>query len=474
MSMQSSEISAAQEDAVVLDAPDVLRLMVDRLCDGLDHPEIWVDLPIFLGHFPDLLEMMQASGASTFPGQLALATLTGVAMACRDPQAGYDALQPLAAAHSQSALVQGAVFHVQGLLDPHNPQYDLTDRFCTTPFEQIDVLDSSTHLCCASWLHTSAGDLSRQGWQEVWNSPQAQDIRASVQDGSYRHCNKTACPSLASGTLPTRSEVAARGGFWADVVNQQQVALERGPKRVNLSYDRTCNLHCPSCRATPFAADAATRERYRQMQDFAVLPMLTDAELAIITGSGDPFASKNFRQLLKQLTPEAYPDLRFQVMTNAMLLTEREWANFPTLHGRTAFLRISIDAATGPTHELLRRGARWEVMEQNLAFASRLRATGQVDKLNLSYVVQQDNYREMGDCVDLARSLGADTVEFLRLTNWGTFSSREYEQQAVFLPHHAEHAEFLAVMADPRLLDPIVLLHDLANFSDQSEEAARV
>jgi MoaA/NifB/PqqE/SkfB family radical SAM enzyme len=106
--------------------------------------------------------------------------------------------------------------------------------------------------------------------------------------------------------------------------------------------------------------------------------MLKDARLAIVTGSGDPFASKNFRQLIERMTADEFPDLRFQVMTNAMLLTEREWDNFPALHERTAHLRISIDAATGPTHEKLRRGAKWDVMERNLAFAGRLRAAGQV------------------------------------------------------------------------------------------------
>jgi len=252
------------------------------------------------------------------------------------------------------------------------------------------------------------------------------------------------------------------------VVEGRLTEMARGPGRVNLSYDQTCNLYCESCRSHKIASDSARREGYARMQEEKILPMLKDAHLAIVTGSGDPFASKNFRQLIERMTEDEFPDLRFQVMTNAMLLTEREWANFPALHERTAHLRISIDAATGPTHEKLRRGAKWEVMERNLAFAARLRAAGQVKSLDLSFVVQVDNYREMGDCVDLARGLGADNMDFLRLTNWGTFNAQEYAARAVFMPQHPRHGDFLMAMADPRLRDPIVRLSDLADFAPKA------
>ncbi|MBB3957011.1 radical SAM protein [Novosphingobium sediminicola] len=467
-SMTDIENEAVEEE-VPLSEEDVLHLMVARLCDGLDHPEIWEDLPIFLQHFPGLHQRLDHSQANNTKGRLALDVLRAVAGAVArlgdDPLAARAAIARLAAAHSLSALVQGAVFFIESRIDPDNPKYDLTDRFCPTPFEQIDVLDGSTHLCCASWITQSSGNLGERPWQDVWNSNESMDIRQSIQDGSYRYCNKTACPRIASGTLPKRTDIAARNSFWAEVVEGRLTRMPRGPGRVNLSYDQTCNLYCESCRSHKIASDSAKRESFARMQEEKILPMLKDAQLAIVTGSGDPFASKNFRQLIERMTAEEFPDLRFQVMTNAMLLTEREWANFPALHERTAHLRISIDAATGPTHEKLRRGAKWDVMERNLRFASQLRFTGQVKSLDLSFVVQVDNYREMGDCVDLARWLGADNMDFLRLTNWGTFSSNEYAARAVFLPQHPQHETFLAVMADPRLRDPIVRLSDLADFA---------
>jgi hypothetical protein len=193
--------------------------------------------------------------------------LRAVALVFNDPPSARDAISRLAIRHSLSALVQGAVFFIESRLDPENPKYDLTDRFCPKPFEQIDVLDGGTHLCCASWITQSSGNLSEKPWQDVWNSPASMAIRESIQDGSYRYCNKTACPRIASGTLPTRGDMAAKNSFWSDVVEGRLTEMARGPGRVNLSYDQTCNLYCESCRSHKIASDSAKRETFARMQE---------------------------------------------------------------------------------------------------------------------------------------------------------------------------------------------------------------
>ncbi|MEL6485832.1 MAG: radical SAM protein, partial [Pseudomonadota bacterium] len=266
---------------------------------------------------------------------------------------------------------------------------------------------------------------------------------------------------------------------WAQIIDAEDTELGEGPETVNLAYDRTCNLACPSCRVSKYAADTKTRERYATMQEDNILPMLKNAKTVFVTGSGDPFASKNFRTLMKDLTEEEYPELGFQIMTNAMLLTPKQWAEFPTLHGRTRLMKVSIDAATGPTHEKLRLGAKWPVMMENMKFAGELAARGEVDCYELVFTVQQDNYLEMADAVDLAKEVGAQSIYFARITNWGTFTPAQFAHKAVFMPSHPEYRAFLKEMQDPRLLDPMVRLGDLGEFvglnADEQacEEAAR-
>lgn len=201
------------------------------------------------------------------------------------------------------------LFFVRGLRDPENAKYRLQGKICKTPFQQMDVLDGASHLCCASWLRTSVGNCFTQPWEEVWNSDQAQAIRASMHDGSYRYCNKMACPVIQADDLTPTQELAQQSKQWHEIVTEQKTSLETGPKRVNLAYDRTCNLRCPSCRTQAYSADSATRDRFDRVQEENILPMLQHAKTVDVTGSGDPFASRNFRSLMSKLGPEEYPDV---------------------------------------------------------------------------------------------------------------------------------------------------------------------
>jgi hypothetical protein len=447
----------------------MLWLMLEDLLQPYDRPEMWASFPQFLAALPDLPAVASAAyrNAADAADSIKCAITIVVAM-CEahggQLNAALERLTRLALAANQLPLAQGALFHVQGMTDQQVAKYQLEGRFCTKPFDELHVLEGSSHLCCASWLPDSAGDLNNADWKDVWNSDTAQAIRASVHDGSFRHCNKTACPMIQGGTLPTAAEVAERSESWKRIVETKETTIECGPADVNLSYDRTCNLSCPSCRVSKYAADEETRQRYDDLQERNILPMLRKAKTVFITGSGDPFASKNFRRLMEKLTADEYPDLKFRIMTNAMLFTPREWERFPALHGRVLSLQISLDGASKATHELLRRGARWDVMERNLVFASGLLNEGLIDNLQLSFTVQSENYHEMGLACDLAAELDATTLYFAKLTNWGTFSPQEYAQKAVFTPGHPAHDQFLAAMADPRLRAPQVMLGNLTEY----------
>jgi hypothetical protein len=468
-----ADLSVAGDEAE-LTAGTIADLMLTVLSDGLDHPELWEAVPGFVETMPELIGELQRRLDAEGHGRTrtSLLILLGICGgATGHPALMAEQLEPLAAEYSQSPLVQGAIFHLRGLADPEDPRYRLAGKICPQPFIQFDVLERSSHLCCASFLNTSVGNLMSKPWEEVWNSETAQAIRESIHDGSYRYCNKGTCPQIHMNNLVPAAELAARSDTWREILATAQTALPHGPESVNLAYDRTCNLSCPSCRTERFAADEPLRARFDRLQERSILPLLKSAKTVFITGSGDPFASKNFRRLMEQLTPEDYPELRFQVMTNGMLFTPRQWASFPALHRRVKILKISVDAATGPTHELLRRGARWPTVLENMAFAGALTASGEVDHFELVFTVQKENFREMGDAVDLAKSVGATGIYFARITNWGTFTEAEYREKAIFLAGHEDYEEFVRRMQDPRLRDPMVVLGDLQPFVEVPTEA---
>ncbi len=373
-------------------------------------------------------------------------------------------LESLMTNHSQSPLVQGALFQVHAIVHPESDRYTLRDKFCPKPFIQLDVLENSTYLCCASYLSVSSGDMKENDWYDVWNSKSSQKVRESIFDGSYRYCAKFSCPAIQSQSLKTFGEQARLSKRWSDIINHKKTELEVGPGVVNLSYDRTCNLSCPSCRTHPIVASTATVEQFDLMQERNIYPLLRSANKVLITGAGDPFASKTYRKLLKWISNANCPDLKVCIMSNGMLFTEKEWRKYPNLKGKVQMVKISIDGASKQTHENLRRGSLWERMLENMIFIGDLRVRKEIDNFELVFTVQQENFREMGEAIDLAKRVGANSVYFGRLTNWGTFSDEEYKEKAVFMVEHRDHETFLECMKDPRLKESYVISGDLSRY----------
>lgn len=98
----------------------------------------------------------------------------------------------------------------------------------------------------------------------------------------------------------------------------------------------------------------------------------------------------------------------------------------------------SIDAATAETYQLNRPGGDFIRLLTNLEFLSE-----QPCELTLSMVVQQNNWRELDQLLDLADRCNAG-IYLSQLVNWGAFSRQEFNQRAVHLPQHPEHPDFVA------------------------------
>jgi acetyltransferase-like isoleucine patch superfamily enzyme len=465
---------------------NIITQMLATLQDRLDHPEIWRVLADVCAADADMADAMLGRIPTTgVESQVLQCVLCSFSQRFAQPAEAIHAairlLEALMARHSQSPQVQGALFYCQSRLDPTHPKYQLAGKICPLPFVELDVLDASAHLCCASWLPTSIGNLHQQDWLEAWNSDAAQNIRASIIDSTYRHCNKVSCPVIQNNDLIPVGELEGGssdghlhmgGAFEYLGVKDQPIPIARGwltpvrnegPAILNLSYDKTCNLACPSCRSEKYAADSAERERISVLQDRNIKPLLSQAHLAMITGSGDPFASKTFRHLLEWIDAEKAPALEIKLMTNGLLLDAREWERFGGIHDKVIEIKVSIDGITKRSHEALRLGSDWDRMLPNLHFMGSLAQANPRLSFILAFIVQRDNFAEMGAAVDFAHRVGATALQFARLTNWGTYSDIAYHQRAVFLSDHPQHRQFLHELDDPRLDDPIVSLGDLAS-----------
>ena len=348
----------------------------------------------------------------------------------------------------------------------------LATRVCEAPFRQIETRANRTvHFCCSAWQPVPIGRIDdpaapETGQAGFWTSPVAEEIRRSVTQGDFSHCSRWHCPAIVSRRLPRAPGIApdpaaARLASPAVIAPPPVLEAGTGPKRVILSHDRSCNISCPSCRTKLILADHQTSARLDKMFETTLLPFLDEAEQIKVTGSGDPFGSRHFRQVLRMLCQRGPARRRLQLHTNGLLANDRAWDELGLWDNVTS-VWVSADAATPGTYAELRRGGEFGQLVSNLHFLGSLRRSGAIDSLRLDFVVQQRNYDEMGDFVELAQRVGADRVYFLRLRNWGHYTSDEFRGMDVCDPGHEEHGALLARLTDPRLAQGNVALGSMA------------
>ena len=348
--------------------------------------------------------------------------------------------------------------------------------FCSNPFEWFEVTQlngrGGVYVCCPSWLDIPIGNLQHQSVNDIWNSEKAQEIRRSILDGSFRYCNRCRCSFLQNESGPIQRIEDVSDEHLRTAIEKNLTILPHGPKKIICTYDKSCNLSCPSCR-TEIIVESRHREEILRIQDKIQKEALRDADYLHIAGSGDPFGSPFFRKWLQTMKRQDMPSLeRIHLQSNGMLWTPAMWGTIPKeTRQLVRSAEISIDAASSETYSINRRGGDFEKLLENLEFINRLRKAGPLEWVKISMVVQENNFMEMPDFVRLGKRFDFDTVYFGQLVNWGTFSEAEFANRAIHLPGHPRHKEFLDVLKNEIFDEPPV---DLGNLTDTRHSAKRL
>lgn len=326
---------------------------------------------------------------------------------------------------------------------------DRKDYICAVPFTSLEVHDHKRFLCCASWLTKYLPEDTLP--YDAWNSKEANDIRDSILDGSYRYCDSMQCPFLRQletfgdigriqplfhkerlhPHLKTRVEKYKRGEKFA-------------PSTVQFSMDRSCNLKCPSCRLEMFIADSGKIKKVKQDIQHIEDTYGKEVTSLYITGSGDPFVSVSFRDFLRNFDKSKWPKLTsIHLHTNATRWTKEMWESMPNIQKYVKSCEISIDAGTKETYETQTRiNGKWEELIENLKFISTIPS---LKRIKTSFVVQRKNYKEMKTFYELMNSIFPKYlhVYYNKITNWGTYTEEEFKREQVWDPTHPEYSEFV-------------------------------
>lgn len=333
---------------------------------------------------------------------------------------------------------------------------DFQDCFCPVPFtELMTIPEGAVYTCCPGYVPVPIGNVFEDTWKGAWNSPAAQEVRRAILDGDFKYCNRRECPYFRAHNLSKRSHIT--DPYLRDIIDNRRVVLSAPPKMASLGHDRTCNLSCPQCRTSLIVAKGELIDSLKVANENFVLPLIEKVPHVTVTNSGDPFASRHYRQFLKEINPTTYPDIRkLTLLTNGELLNSKEWNNFSNLHYLDIEIVVSIDAACADTYAEIRRLGRFDRLMANLAFMAELRRQKKISMLSLRFAVQTRNFEEMPAFVRLAEANAVDAVVFTPLYNATTYSPEEFASRSVCDHAHPRHADLLRTVRDPVLRSPTV------------------
>lgn len=325
---------------------------------------------------------------------------------------------------------------------------NLKEYICLVPFLRLEVHHKQNFMCCPSWIKKELpNDVSLN---DLWNSTEAQEIRTSVMDGTFKHCDENLCPYLKdvinNGTLKSGyvTHESLLGPKYKEIFKNKTTEVSNDSvKEINFSFDRSCNFKCPSCRTDYIVANTERQKGINLTIKEIEETFSSSLEKMYISGTADAFASASYRNYLKNFDASKYPKLKkIHLHTNASLWNKEMWESMESIHPYVKTCEISIDAATKDTYENVTRiGGKWETLIDNLKFISTIET---IDNFKLSFVVQEGNFKEMYEFYKLIRFIFPSKIDIFygRITNWGTFDDETFKKLDVADSNNVHHIEF--------------------------------
>jgi hypothetical protein len=330
--------------------------------------------------------------------------------------------------------------------------------YCVLPFRMLVLGTTGIKPC--TWLCEQVNKTivePHHGLVNAWTSEIYNDVQNSIRDGSYRHCRTIICPEINGypRNLYTLEELKDLYPLIYDFVVNDRTEYAGSPDFVNLQFDTICNQACPSCniQAIPKLSADLQQNYIQELKKNG-----NEIEYLFCAGIGDPFVSPSYKKILNNLNEKDFPKLKSIILqTNAMLWDEEHW------NGLTSFTRdridtaiISIDGATNETYHLNRPGGNFNHLLKNLQFIKTLRINGPLKHLELNFVYQTNNFKEMPLLVKIAKDCGVDKLVFSKIANWGTYDKTYFKEIAVWDTEHPEYASLIKVFEQTEMQDPIV------------------
>ena len=266
---------------------------------------------------------------------------------------------------------------------------------CNRPSKTVTIdMYTNCMLCvCDGWLPIPVGKITDfQRLEDIWSNSTAIKLQKDVDDKKFTWCAVEHCGIKQHNNIESRYELI-------------------------FGIDDSCNLECPSCRReTRMHTSGPLYEEKLQAVKHSV-ELLNNFESRIhitLACSGDPLASHINRPLLHSYVGK--PSQTFTLFTNGLLIKKQ--LDKTALLDKITEFRISVDAGSADVYKKVRVGGDWKILMENLDYLVEKELN---KKISLMYVVQQNNYKDIKNFVELINKYQcAGTLT--QLDDWGTWN----------------------------------------------------
>lgn len=302
-------------------------------------------------------------------------------------------------------------------------------NICQRAFSEIEIgADGNVHTCCPNYLknYPIGNIFNVSSFDEIWYSDKAIELRKHILNNNYDFCNTEICNKK---------------------IKEEDIKLTERPDYptlVRFAYDTQCNLKCKICRDSLIVNSEKQIEKYDNMIDTILLPILKNAKIMSLTSSGEITASEHSQKLLKKAA-ELYPNLKFELLTNAFLFNEKFCNNIGIIE-KIDRIVISMHGMTKNTYESIMRGANFETTKQNIEWILSLKSQKKINEVSIVFVVSSLNYKDLPQFVEFCKTNNANPIiwEYRKFND--TEMGNHFDEYAIWNKKHPEYNNFVKIL----------------------------
>ncbi len=314
-------------------------------------------------------------------------------------------------------------------------------EICNIPWHYIIISkEMYVYFCRPGIIKIPIGNLKNESLESIWNSPVAKKIRASILKGSYDYCIRDLCTNIQ----------IQKGFSFKNIKSENNIEADIPPDNINLSFDQSCNLKCPSCRESKVQLKKEEIEELeigmKKISDYLISLDKKHLIHLTLSGGGDPFVSKIYKNFLFTFDGKNHPNIKICLMTNGVLFDKASWEKMKNIRNNIRIVKISIDAGSKEVYDMIRVGGDWKKLNENLKFISKQKKRGLIEAVNLDFVVQKKNYKDMAKFIELCKKFDfkPDLTKIIAF-----YDSSHFKDDMIWMEDHPEYKEFINTFKNP-------------------------